>query len=143
VELAARLLRLVGVSAEVKKVGDGNDWGVKAYADMLAAGREELRNALVEIVRRAVENGWIDASKAEGWLEKLEKGRVLKEDWPKYYVGLARSGALRVKFSSTNPDSIEREAQRLRDMGLEEGSTSRRRCRRAGCGSPVYPQGGP
>jgi len=36
-------------------------------------------------------------------------------------VGLARSGALVVKFGSTRRDRIEREAQRLRDMGLEEG----------------------
>jgi hypothetical protein len=121
VELAARMLRLVGVSAEVKKVGDGNDWRIKAYADMLAAGREELRNALAEIVRRAMENDWVDAGKAEGWLEKLERGRVLMEGWPKYHVGLARSGALRVKFGSINPVSIEHEKQRLENMGLEEG----------------------
>jgi len=30
-------------------------------------------------------------------------------------------GALEVRFISTNPDSVEREARRLRDMGLEEG----------------------
>ena len=63
----------------------------------------------------------MDAGKAEGWLEKLERGRVLKEGWPKYHVGLARSGALRVKFGSINPVSIEREKQRLENMGLEEG----------------------
>ncbi len=93
----------------MKKVGDGNDWRFKAYADMLAAGREELRNALAEIVRRAMENDWVDAGKAEGWLKKLEEGRVLREGWPKHYMGLARSGALRVKFGSINPNSIERE----------------------------------
>jgi hypothetical protein len=43
------------------------------------------------------------------------------EGWPKYKVMLTRSGALEVKFGSTNPDSIKQEAQRLRDMGLEEG----------------------
>jgi hypothetical protein len=37
------------------------------------------------------------------------------------HVGLAHSGALVVRFGSTDPDSIEREAQRLRDMGLVEG----------------------
>jgi len=121
VELAARMLRLVGVSAEVKKVGDGNDWRVKAYADMLAAGREELRNAVAELVRRAMENDWVDVGKAEGWLEKLERGRVLMEGWPKYHVGLARSGALVVRLGSINPVSIEHEKQRLENMGLEEG----------------------
>ncbi len=88
---------------------------------MLAAGREELRKALAEVVREAVARGWVDAGEAESWLKKLEKGRVLKKGWPKYLVRLSSSGSLEVRFSSTNPDSIEREAQRLREMGLEEG----------------------
>jgi hypothetical protein len=116
-ELAARLLRLAGVSAEVKREGGRGEWQVVATTDRLAAGREELRKALAEFVRAAVKN----EKKAEHWLEKLEKGRVLMEGWPKYHVGLARSGALLVRFSSPNPDSIRREAQRLREMGLEEG----------------------
>ncbi len=62
----------------------------------------------------------MDAGKAEQWLEKLEDGVTLIEGWPKYEVGLAK-GAPVVRFGSTSPDSIEREAQRLRDMGLEEG----------------------
>jgi hypothetical protein len=80
VELAARLLKLAGISAEVKKEGGRDEWYVKAATDMLAAGREELRKALAEVVRRAMEKGWVEAGKAEGWLEKLEKGRVLMED---------------------------------------------------------------
>jgi hypothetical protein len=68
-----------------------------------------------------VENGWVDADRTERWLEKLEEGLTLREGWPKYYVGLSSSGGLEVRFSSTNPDSIEREAQRFREMGLEEG----------------------
>jgi hypothetical protein len=31
------------------------------------------------------------------------------------------SGALEVSFASTSSDSLKREAQRLRQMGLEEG----------------------
>jgi len=121
VELAARLLRLAGVGAEVRKV-DGRDvWYVYAYTDTLATGRKELRNAIAEIVRKAVENGWVDAGKAEGWLKKLEEGRVLMEGWPKYLVRLSSSGALEVKYQSTNPDSIKQEMQRFREMGLEEG----------------------
>jgi hypothetical protein len=54
------------------------------------------------------------------WLKKLERGRVLREGWPEYHVGLTE-GALVVRFASPNPDSIEQEAQRFRDMGLEEG----------------------
>jgi hypothetical protein len=121
-ELAARLLKLAGVSAEVKRKEGGRDvWYVKATIDRLAAGRKELREAIAEIVRKAVESGWVDAGAAERWLEKLESGRVLMEGWPEYYVGLVRSGALMVRYHSTDPDSIEREAQRLREMGPEEG----------------------
>jgi hypothetical protein len=121
VELAACLLRLAGVTAEVKKVGSSDIWYVEATTDMLAAGREELRKALAEIVKAARDNGWVDERKAERWLKKLERGRVLMEGWPKYEVGLTSSGALKVRFSSPNPDSIKQEAQRLREMGLEEG----------------------
>jgi hypothetical protein len=119
-ELAARLLKLAGVSAELKKKEGGRDeWYVKAATDRLAAGREELRDALAEIVKTARGNGWVDADKAKRWLEKLEGGLTLKEGWPKYLVRLIE-GALVVRFSSPNPDGIEREAQRLREMGLEE-----------------------
>jgi hypothetical protein len=121
VELAARLLKLVGVGAEMKKVGKRGEWHVWATTDGLAVGHKELRDALAEIVRAAVKNGLVDAGKAERWLEKLKMGHVLMEGWPKYHVGLVRSGALEVKYQSTNPDGIEREAQRLRDMGLVEG----------------------
>ena len=39
----------------------------------------------------------------------MEKGCVLKEGWPKYYVGL-KDGTLVVRFGSTDSDSIERTA---------------------------------
>jgi hypothetical protein len=122
VKLATRLLRLAGVDAEVKKaeVGNKDIWYVEVSTDRLTAGRKELREALVEIVKKAVENGWVEAGKAERWLVKLEKGLTLREGWPKYHVGLARSNALDVRYQSTNSGNIEREAQRLRDMGLEE-----------------------
>jgi GNAT superfamily N-acetyltransferase len=113
-------LKLVGVSTEIGKVGNRDEWYVWATTDRLAAGREELRKALAEIVRKAVENGWVETEKAERWLRKLERGRMLKEGWPKYEIGLAK-GALVVRFGSTSPASVEREAQRLRDMGLVEG----------------------
>ncbi|MFZ8811613.1 MAG: hypothetical protein ACO2PN_26365 [Pyrobaculum sp.] len=119
-ELAARLLRLAGVSAEVKKVGGRDEWQVWATTDKLAAGREELRKAIAEVVETARDNGWVDAGKAKRWLKKLEEGRVSMEGRPKYNVKLDHHGALVVRFESTNPDSIEREAQRLRKMGLVE-----------------------
>jgi hypothetical protein len=120
VELAALLLKLAGVNAKVKKAGGRDMWYVIASTRKLAAGRRELREALAEIVRRAVKNGWVDAGKAEGWLEELEKGLTLREGWPRYHVRLVE-GALVVSFSSTNPDNIQQEAQRLREMGLKEG----------------------
>jgi len=120
VELAARLLKLAGVSAEVKEKSGRDEWHVYAYTDRLAAGRRKLRDALAEIVRKAVENGWVDAGKAELWLDKLRSGLTPKEGWPKYEVGLA-GGALVVRYHSTNPGNVEREVQRLRAMGLVEG----------------------
>jgi hypothetical protein len=101
-------------------VGGRDKWYVYAYTDKLAAGREELRKALANVVREAIARGWIDASKAEGWLKKLESGRVLREGWPKYNIQLTK-GALRVRFGSPNSDSIEQETQRLKKMGLVEG----------------------
>jgi hypothetical protein len=83
-------------------------WYVIATTDMLAAGREELRKALAEFVIKAVENGWVDAGKAERWLEEPERGRVLMEGWPKYRVQITRSGALDIRYRSANPDSIVR-----------------------------------
>jgi hypothetical protein len=121
VELAERLLRHAGVDAEVKKEGSKDKWYVGAATDKLAAGRKELRKALAEIVEAARNNGWVDEKKAEFWLEKLEKGLTLREDWPKYHVGLDHHGSLVVRFASTDSDSIKRETQRLREMGLEEG----------------------
>jgi hypothetical protein len=67
-----------------------------------------------------VENGWVNTNTAERWLEKLEKGLTLMEGWPKYNMRLVK-GAQMVRFSSPNPASIEREAQRLREMDLVEG----------------------
>jgi len=122
VELAARLLRLAGVSVEVRRaeMGGRYRWYIEVSTDMLAAGCEELRKVLAGIVRKAAENGWVETGKAERWLEKLEKGRVLKEGWPRYEVGLVKE-ALVVRYRSTNPDSIKQEAQRFREMGLVEG----------------------
>jgi len=116
-ELAARLLKLVGVGTEVEKAGGGDVWYVVATTDKLAAGREELRKALAEIVETARKS--VGEEKAERWLKKLESGLTLEEGWPKYNIQLTE-GALVVRFASTDPDSIEQEAQRFRKMGLEE-----------------------
>jgi Fe2+ transport system protein FeoA len=120
VELAARLLKLAGVDAEMRREDGKGEWYVRATTDRLAAGREELRGVLADIVREALAKGWVDAGKAERWLDKLRSGITLREGWPKYHVGL-NEGALEVRYRSTNPHNIEREARRLRDMGLVEG----------------------
>jgi Fe2+ transport system protein FeoA len=117
-ELAARLLRLAGVGAEVRRVGD--EWQVVVYTGKLAAGHERLRWALAEIVEAVRSNGWVDEKRAERWLKKLEKGRVSKEGWPMYYVGLNDDAPV-VIFSSTKSDRIEQVAQKFREMGLKEG----------------------
>ncbi len=119
VELAASLLRRVGVDAEVKRMS--RVWCVQAYTDILAAGREELRKALAEIVREAAARGWVGGKRAERWLKKLERGSASRRGWPKYLVRLMRNGALEVRFASTNPGNVEREAEKLRAMGLAEG----------------------
>jgi hypothetical protein len=119
IELAARLLKLADVGAEIKRRGDGDGWYVVATTDALAAGREELRKALAEIVKTARDNGWVDEKKARRWLEKLEKGTAAWEG-KKFEMRLAR-GALVVRFRSTNRESVEEVADAFKAMGLEEG----------------------
>ena len=121
VELAARLLRLAGVTAEVKREGVEGMWYIEVTTNKLAAGREELRKVLAEIVKGAVENDLVDAGKAEGWLVKLEEGLVLAEELSKYGMWLSGGGALIIRFGSTSRDSIEQEAAWLEKMGLREG----------------------
>jgi hypothetical protein len=119
IELVARLLKLADVGAEIKRRGDGDGWYVVATTDALAAGREELRKALAEIVKTARDNGWVDEKKAEGWLEKLGRGVVAWEG-KKFEMRLAR-GALVVRFRSTSRESLEEVAGEFKAMGLEEG----------------------
>ena len=118
-ELAARLLRLADVGAEMKKVSYEDIWYVRATTDMLAAGHEKLRKALAEIVKKARKS--VGEEKAKRWLEKLERGLTLREGQPKYHVGLSSGGALVVRYETTNSGNIEQEAQRLEKMGLKRG----------------------
>jgi nucleotide-binding universal stress UspA family protein len=120
VELAALLLRHAGVGAEVKKVGGGGVWQVRAATDVLAAGRKELREALAEIIKIARDNGWVEEKKARRWLEKLEKGMAAWEG-KKFMVRLVE-GALVVRFSSTSRKSVEDVVREFKAMGLVEGT---------------------
>jgi hypothetical protein len=119
VELAARLLRHAGVGAEVKKVGSRNVWQVLATTDMLAAGREELRDAVRKVVEKARKEDLVDEEKARRWLEKLEKGVAMWKG-KKFEVRLAK-GALEVSFSSTSRKSVEEVVREFKAMGLVEG----------------------
>jgi hypothetical protein len=101
-------------------VGGRDEWHVWATTGRLAAGHKELREAFAELVEKARGDGWVDAGRAEQWLEKLEGGVTLRDGWPRNYVGLVM-GALVVKFGSTDPVSLEDEARRFRDIGLKEG----------------------
>ncbi len=118
-ELAARLLMLADVSAEIKKASGEGKWRVKATTDMLAAGREELRNALAEIVKTARDNGWVDEEKARRWLEKLGRG-VVTWKGKKFEVDLTRD-ALHVRYRSTSRESLEEVAREFKAVGLVEG----------------------
>jgi hypothetical protein len=119
VELAASLLKLAGVSAEVKKVGGRDKWRVEITTDMLAAGRKELRDAVRKVVEEALKNGWVDEKKARRWLEKLEKGMAVWEG-KKFEMRLVE-GALVVSFRSTSRKSVEDVAREFKAMGLVEG----------------------
>ncbi len=119
VELAARLLRLAGISTEVKRKGDEDVWYVVATTDMLAAGRRELRDAVRKVAEEALKKDWVDEKKAERWLEKLERGVVTWEG-KKFEVRHA-SGTLIVSFSSTSRESLDEVAGEFKAMGLVEG----------------------
>mgnify|MGYP000164346405 CR=1 FL=1 len=114
-ELAALLLRHAGVSAEVKKKKDRNVWQVWATTDMLAAGREELRDAVRKVVEEALEEGWVDEENARRWLEKLEGG-VATWEGKKFKTRLVK-GALEVGFSSADRESLEDVADAFKANG--------------------------
>jgi hypothetical protein len=57
----------------------------------LRLGARSLGTSLAEIVKTARGNGWVEAGKAERWLEKLDKGRTMREGWPKYLVRLKKA----------------------------------------------------
>ncbi len=118
-EIAARLLRLAGISAEVKRKGDEDVWYVVAATDMLAAGRRELRDDVRKVVEEALKKDWVDEKKAERWLEKPERGVVAWEG--KKFEMRHASGTLIVSFSSTSRESLDEVAGEFKAMGLVEG----------------------
>ena len=100
-----------------------------SFGPPLLVGDDRFKNyKLAEAVRLgaggALGVGWEGLKKTKGGRVAadltISDSGVLKEGWPKYKVRLVKGG-LEVRFGSTNRKSIEREWQRLKDMGLEEG----------------------
>ncbi len=116
-EAAAEALRALGVAVEARR-GAGGIWRVAASVERLAAGARELREAVARAVREAVEAGLVPERRAGRWLEALEKGRAPPRG---YGPAISNTGALVVRFITTNAANLEREAQRLREAGLVEG----------------------
>jgi hypothetical protein len=102
-ELALSLLKKLGVDAKVyrKKV-----WNIFASLRGLAGADEALKEVVIEAVKAAAER--IDAKRAQRrWVAKIEHVRTYVGQKPAIY--------------SKHPEVLEREAQRLREMGLAEG----------------------
>jgi hypothetical protein len=99
------LLKELGVDARVyhKKV-----WNIFASLRRLAGADRTLKEAVIEAVKAAAERGWIDAKKAQRWVARIERVHT-------YSVGE------KLAVYSKHPEVLEREAQRLREMGLVEG----------------------
>ena len=104
-ELALRLLKRVGVDAKVhhKRV-----WHIFASLRGLAGADETFKELVIASIEAAAERGWIDAKRARRWVAKIERMRT-------YSVGE------KLAIYSKHPEVLEREAQRLREMGLVEG----------------------
>ncbi len=71
------------------------------------------------MVREAAEGGYVDMEKADRWVEKLKSG-VAKpsEDWPKFYVGLAKDGEqskgrLVTRYETSNAGKLNHYVDRL------------------------------
>mgnify|MGYP005618660637 CR=1 FL=1 len=105
-ELAVQLLEEAGV--DVKVCRNREVWHIFASLKRLAGADKALKEAVVASIKAAAERGWIDASRAQRWIAKAECARI-------YNV----RGKLAIY--SKRPEVLEREAQRLRDMGLVEG----------------------
>jgi hypothetical protein len=102
-ELAVRLLKEAGVSARVhhRKV-----WYVFASIRRLASAKEPLKEAVVASIKYAAERGWIDEKKAQRWIAKI--------------AGLPTYNIDKMAVYSKRPEVLEREVQRLREVGLAE-----------------------
>ena len=104
-ELALRLLKELGVDA---KVYHKRAWHIFASLRGLAGADRTLKEAVTAAIEAAAERGWIDAKRAQRWVAKIERMHI-------YSVGE------KLTVYSKHPEVLEREAQRLREMGLVEG----------------------
>jgi len=73
-------------------------------------------------VEEAAEKGWVEAEKAKRWAEKLREGVTIAEDKPKFGIQINNRGALGIIYMTTSAENLDRYAEELRGLGLEEGA---------------------
>ena len=120
-ELAAGLLRALGVNAEAREKGK-SEWSVSASTDQLAAGHEKLRKTIMAVINAALRRKELSAALnkelAEEWLRKLERG-VPTWRGRKIIVALTKRNGLQVQYrSSVDLDYVIRVFE---EMGLRVG----------------------
>jgi len=110
------------VKAEPKK--SGNKWRIDASTDVLAskAVLPLFREAIARAVEEAAEKGWVEAEKAKRWAEKLREGVTIAEDKPKFGIRITSKGALDIVYWTTSAENLDRYAEELKSLGLEEGA---------------------
>jgi hypothetical protein len=117
-EAAAEALRAVGIEAEAKRSPSGV-WRVEASIRRLASAEQELKRAVVKAVREAAEAGLVPEGRARRWLYALEGLEGARR--PLYGIVLTKKKGIMIRYFTTNLNNLEREAQRLREVGLVEG----------------------
>jgi len=123
----AHILKLLGVKAEPKAVEDRSRgrrwWLIYATTDVLASKTvlPAFREAIAKAVEEAAEKGLVEAEKAKRWAEKLREGVTTAEDKPKFKIQITNRGALDIVYETTSAENLDRYAEELKGLGLEEG----------------------
>jgi len=124
----AHVLKLLGVKAEPKAVEHRSRgrrrWLISASTDALASKTvlPAFREVLARAVEEAARRGWIKGDTAERWAEKLRAGVTIAEDKPKFRIQITSKGGLGIVYETTNAENLDRYAEELKGLGLEEGA---------------------